>query len=88
MTQQTRPQGMEPYPQTADEPWQAFFFARELGAETTVANSLDAWTTDELLTEVLTRGAADAPALRLMQGRTIEALIVARHRESDNGWPR
>jgi hypothetical protein len=76
---------MEPHPQTADEPWQAFFFARELGAEITVATSLDACTTDELLTEVLTRSADDAPALRLMQGRMIEALITARHRQSDNG---
>jgi hypothetical protein len=76
---------MEPYPQTADEPWQAFFFARELGAEITVATSLDAWTTDELLTEVLTRSADDPHALRLMHGRTIEALIVARDRHSPNG---
>ncbi len=85
MSQQTRPQGMEPYSQTADEPWQAFFFARELGAEITVASSLDAWTTDELLAEVWTRSADDAAALRLMHGRTIEALIVARDRQSDSG---
>ncbi len=85
MTQQTRPQGMEPYPQTADEPWQAFFFARELGAEITVATGLDAWTTAELLTEVLARSADDPHALRLMHGRTIEALITARDRQSDNG---
>jgi hypothetical protein len=76
---------MEPYPQTADEPWQAFFFARELGAEMAVASSLDAWTTDELLAEVLTRSAGDAPALRHMHGRMIEALITARDRQSDNG---
>jgi len=85
VSQQRLPQGMEPYPQTADEPWQAFFFARELGAEITVATSLDAWTTEELLTEVLTRSNDDPAALRLMHGRTIEALIVARHRESHNG---
>ncbi len=85
MSQQTRPQGIEPYPQAADEPWQAFFFARELGAEITVATSLDAWTTDELLAEVLTRSAGDAHALRRMQGRMIEALITARDRQSDNG---
>lgn len=85
MTQQTPSQGMEPYPQTADEPWQAFFFARELGAEVIAANSLDAWTTDELLTEVLTRSADDPHALRLMHGRTIEALITARHREPHSG---
>ncbi len=85
MTEQTRPQGMEPHPQTADEPWQAFFFARELGAEVIAANSLDAWTTDELLTELLTRSAGDPHALRHMHGRTIEALITARHRESPTG---
>ena len=85
MSQQTPSQGMEPYPQTADEPWQAFFFARELGAEITVATSLDACTTDELLTEVLTRSADDAHALRHMHGRMIEALITARDRQSDNG---
>jgi len=85
VTQQTPSQGTDHYPQTADEPWQAFFFARELGAEITVATSLDAWTTDELLTEVLTRSTDDSAALRLMHGRTIEALIVARDRQSDNG---
>ncbi len=85
MTQQTPSQGTDHYPQTADEPWQSFFFARELGAEITVATSLDAWSTDELLTEVLARSADDAPALRLMQGRMIEALIAARDRHSPNG---
>ncbi len=83
MTQQT-PQGMQPHTQAADESWQAIFFARELGADTAAVNSLDAWTTDELLAEVLNRGVDDAPALRLMHGRMIEALIVARHRESAN----
>jgi hypothetical protein len=85
VTQQTRPQSTDHYPQTADEPWQAFFFARELGAEIAVATSLDAWTTDELLTEVLTRSAGDAHALRLMHRRTLEALLAARDRESPNG---
>jgi len=85
VSQQTQPEGIEPYPQTADEPWQAFFFAGELGAEITVATSLDAWTTEGLLTEVLTRSADDPDALRLMHGRTIEALIIARHRESHDG---
>ncbi len=85
MSQQTRPQDPDHYPQTADEPWQAFFFARELGAEIAVANGLDAWTTDELLDEALQRSAEDALALRLMQGRMIEALITARDRQSDDG---
>ncbi len=85
MTRQTLSQSTDPYLQTADEPWQAFFFARELGAEIAVANGLDAWTTDELLTEVLTRSAGDPHALRHMHGRMIEALITARDRESSNG---
>jgi hypothetical protein len=85
VTQQTRPQAAEPYPQAADEPWQAFFFARELGAETTAVSSLESWTTDQLLDEVLLRSAADALALRFMQRRMLEALLVARDLESANG---
>jgi hypothetical protein len=34
----------------------------------TVVKNLDAWTTGQLLAEVLTRSAGDAPALRLLQG--------------------
>ncbi len=79
------PQSTDHYPQAADEPWQAFFFAPELGADRTVASGLDSWTTDELLDEVLLRSVEDAPALRLMHRRTLEALLVARDRESPNG---
>lgn len=79
------PQTTDHYPQTADEPWQAFFFAREVSENGAAANSLDAWTTDELLDEALQRSAVDARALRLMHRRTLEALLVACDCESPNG---
>ncbi len=79
------PQTTDHYPQAADEPWQAFFLDPELGPERTVASGLDAWTTDELLDEVLLRSAEDRPALRVTHRRTLEALLVARDRESANG---
>ncbi len=85
MTRQTLPQSTGHYPQTADEPWQAFFFAPELGAEVLAANSLEAWTTDQLLDEALQRSAVDARAHRLMHRRTLEALLVACDCESPNG---
>ena len=50
-----------------------------------MANSLDAWTTDQLFDEALLRSGGDAPALRLMHRRTLEALLVACDRESPNG---
>ena len=37
---------------------------------TTVVKNLDAWTTGQLIAEVLTRSSGDAPALRLLQGMT------------------
>lgn len=40
-------------------------------------NDLDAWTTDELFAEALTRRAGDGPALRLMQGQTLSAQLTA-----------
>ena len=79
------PQSTGHYPQAADEPWQAFFFAPELGEERTVAGGLDSWTTDELLDEVLLRSVEDTPALRLMHRRTLEALLIACDCESPNG---
>ena len=36
----------------------------------TVVKSLDAWTADQLLTEVSTRSAGDASSLRTLQGTT------------------
>ncbi len=85
MTWQTLPQSTAPYPQTADEPWQAFFLSRELGENGAVANNLAAWTADQLLDEALLRSRGDVPALRLMHRRTLEALLAARDRESPNG---
>ena len=79
------PQGIEPNPEAAHESWQALFFAREYDADTTVENRLGAWSTGELLSEVLDRSADDAPALRLMQHKTLQAFLVARDRESANG---
>ncbi len=37
---------------------------------TSVSNSLDGWTTDQLFAEVLRRNSGDDPALRLTQGGT------------------
>ncbi|MEE8347069.1 MAG: hypothetical protein V3S20_06960 [Dehalococcoidia bacterium] len=74
--------GIDSNPDAAHESWQAFFFAGEYDADTTVENRLDAWTTGDLLTEVLDRSADDAPALRLLQHKTLQAFLVARDRES------
>ena len=46
-------------------------------AVATVANNLDGWTSDELFAEALGRQADDAPALRLMQGTLLRALLTA-----------
>ena len=52
-----------------EEPWQALFSTGE-------ANGLNAWTTEQLLTEVLSRNTGDAPALRSMQARGLWALLA------------
>ena len=44
---------------------------------TTVANNLDGWTSDELFAEAVERRADDAPALRLMQGTLLRAVLTA-----------
>ena len=46
-----------------------------------LANNLDAWTTDQLLDEALARSAADIPALRLIQDVILRALLTAHDRE-------
>jgi len=46
-----------------------------------LAGVLDAWTTDQLLIEVLRRNALDARALRLMHDRTLRARLSARDQE-------
>jgi hypothetical protein len=55
--------------QAQEQPWQACFFSDE-------PDGLNAWTTDELLTEVFGRNAHDAPALRSMQARALRALLM------------
>ena len=41
-----------------------------------LANDLGGWTIDELLAEVLERSAGDKPALWLIQGTIIRALLA------------
>ena len=47
----------------------------------TLTNDLGGWTTDELLAEVLERSAADRPALRLLQGMILRALLAEGDRQ-------
>ena len=59
----------------------------------TVENSLGAWTTGQLLAEVLTRSAGHAPALRLLQGMTeigggLPAAAFARRWDDEEDWQR
>lgn len=85
MNQQAWTQDLEPFPQAADGFWQAFFFATDSGQErlmTAGPGGLDAWSSDQLLGEVLERSAEDAPALRLMQGKVLRALLTAIDRDS------
>ena len=44
-------------------------------------NNLDRWTTDELLAEVLSRSAADRPALELLHKTIIGALLTESDRQ-------
>lgn len=84
MTPQTRTHAPEPFLAAKDESWQAFFFAGDSGREgleRTPAQALNAWTTDQLLSEVLVRRADDASALRLMQGTILRALLSALDRK-------
>jgi hypothetical protein len=53
-----------------EEPWQALFSSGE-------GNGLNAWTTEQLLNEVLIRNTGDAPALRSMQARGLLVLLAA-----------
>ena len=43
--------------------------------------SLEAWTTEQLLTEVLKRASGDALALRLMQRMILQARLSAHDRQ-------
>ena len=56
--------------QTRDESLSGFFPADE-------EDGLSAWTSDQLLQEVLRRTADDAPALRRMQETVLKALLAA-----------
>ena len=44
-------------------------------------DTLDQWTSDELVEEALTRRAGDRPALRLMQSMTLKAQLTAHDRD-------
>ena len=54
--------------------------AEEELAQGTAAGNLDAWSSDQLFAETVARRAEDAPALRLMQGVLLEALLAERDR--------
>ena len=50
---------------------------RRDGAMTLQAENLEAWTTEQLLAEVLERSGQDVPALRQMEGLILRALLTA-----------
>lgn len=90
MTLQPRTQNSEPYVRVTDEAWQEFFLVG--GAEVAPAargmNSLDTWTPDQLVTEAIERSLEDAPSLRRIQRRILEALLMALDREAAPGETR
>ncbi len=50
-----------------------------------LANGLTGWTTDDLVSEVLKRSAEDRPALQLLQGSIIRALLAEGDRKVAGG---
>ncbi len=76
MTQQIETQGLE-----TSESWQEFFAA----GDPTAVKSLDEWTADQLLAEVLERSAENPQALRRMQSTVLRAALIAMDRESASG---
>lgn len=89
MIRQTR---ADAYPshQAADDTWLAFFLAPDSEEEPSTraeAMGLDAWTTEQLLAEVVQRSAEDPPALRRMQGDVLQALLTAIDRQSAPATP-
>lgn len=48
----------------------------------TLVNDLDRWTSDELIAEVLKRGAVDRPALQHLQTAVIRALLAEGDRKA------
>ncbi len=76
MTQQIGTQGLET--SGVEESWRAFFAA----SDPTAVKSLDEWTADQLLAEVLERSADNPQALRRMQSMMLRTLLIAIDRES------
>ncbi len=64
-----------------EESWQAFFAV----SDPTAVKSLDEWTADQLLAEVLQRSADNQQARRRMQSMMLRALLIAIDRESTSG---
>ena len=79
MTQQIGTQGLET--SGMEESWRAFVAA----SDPTAVKSLDEWTADQLLAEVLQRSADNLQALRRMQSTMLRALLIAIDRESASG---
>ena len=79
MTQQIGTQGLET--SRMEESWRAFFAA----SDPTAVKSLDEWTADQLLAEVLQLSADNLQALRRMQSTMLRALLIAIDRESASG---
>ena len=79
MTQQIGTQGLET--SEVEESWRAIFAA----SDPTAVRSLDEWTADQLLAEVLERSAGNPQALRRMQSTMLRALLIAIDRESASG---
>ncbi len=79
MSQQTGTRHLEPFLQVADEPWQALFLADDAREDLPrgAVNSLDGWTNDQLLDELLRRNAEDASSLRFEQRRILQAVLLA-----------
>lgn len=50
-----------------------------------LANDLSGWTTEDLVSEVLKRSAEDRPALRLLQGNILRALLADSDRKVAGG---
>ena len=54
--------------------------AEEAGVREAAASNLNGWSSDQLFAETVARRAEDAPALRLMQGVLLEALLTEHDR--------
>ena len=81
MIEQRREQYIEAYGPDKDGPWEEFFFGFESILDQPASAGLDAWTADDLFTEVLRREAGDTAALRVIQTRVLGALLDGADRE-------